>query len=917
MSDYRINLDGTWSFWKDNLKQYQPTELPTEYALQIQVPGAWQAQFENLRLDFGTAWYQRSFTLQNPFPAGHVLILHFGAVDSVARVWVNGSPAGGNELGYLPFELDITALVKSGGNTLTVQVEDLRENFDEVPHGKQSWYGPLSGIWQSVWLEQRPAQHIQSVRITATRRQVDVQARLSQPMHGQDRLDYRVVCDDGSVCAAGTSTSPDFMFIVPDPQMWEPEHPKLYRLEVQLRGGQEEHHWEEAFGFREIEVRDGVLMLNGRPLMLRAALDQDYHPHTICTPPSQEYIDSQIQAARDMGLNCLRVHIKVADPRYYEAADRLGLLIWTEIPNLRILSERGKHAMRATLDGMLERDWNHPSIIIWTIINENWGTNLTHDAAHRQWLVDTYRHLKATDPLRLVVDNSACGGNFHVETDIEDYHQYFAMPDHYQHWRAWVKSFGSRPAWTFTPALNGGEDWQALLADHWNEAPRPYAAEVTRTGKEALILSEFGNWGLPDLDRLEQCYGGQEPWWFETGMEWDEGVVYPHNARFRFHQYGLDRVFMDYAEMANASQELEFDALKYEIEQIRLQQAICGYVITEFSDVHWECNGLLDMCRNPKSFTARLNTINADDVIIPEWQRLAYAAGEAVTLPVHFSHYSQADLSGARLRWRLDGFDNLSGWVGEIRNARYTVQPVGEVNFTVPEVTSSQSAALVLEVVCPDGTVTASSRLMLYLLPLIQTGQHTLWSPVVSDGDITPQLLTAAGYKATPQQTQGSIAVVRELSGEVYNAVLNGGSAIWLADGTYNRPAFSLPWAIQPRAGTPLQGDWASSFGWIRPDSIFKRLPPTGGVVNFAFADLTPETVIRKIMPIDFSSRVYSGIFAGWLHLHAGLAAELPLGRGRLLICTFRLLENLGDHPMAAAMLQDMIDYLSVPAVQA
>jgi beta-galactosidase/beta-glucuronidase len=229
-----------------------------------------------------------------------------------------------------------------------------------------------------------------------------------------------------------------------------------------------------------------------------------------------------------MGLNCLRTHIKITDPRYYDAADRAGLLIWTELPNWQNLTEAAKQRARDTLAGMVERDWNHPSIVIWTIINENWGTDLGVNADHRAWLSQTYDYMKALDPHRLVVGNSACNGNFHVVTDILDFHNYYAIPDHYQNWRDWVADFAKRPDWAFAHSYGEIEEWRKLGGDFWQKGPRTHTPEVRTSGHEPLVVSEFGNWGLPDMAKLRAGYGGNDPWWFETGWERGGGVVYPH-----------------------------------------------------------------------------------------------------------------------------------------------------------------------------------------------------------------------------------------------------------------------------------------------------------------------------------------------------------------------------------------------------
>ncbi len=407
---------------------------------------------------------------------------------------------------------------------------------------------------------------------------------------------------------------------------------------------------EETFGFRTIETRSGMLLLNGEPLYLRAALDQDYYPELISTPPSYEYIEKEMRQALEMGFNCLRVHIKVADPRYYEAADRLGLLIWTELPNhARLMGLAPQHA-RETISGMVLRDWNHPSIIIWTIINENWGLDIT-DPEQRAWLAAEYHWLKGFDPTRLVVDNSACWGNAHVVTDIEDFHNYYAMPDHFNQWREWVAMFAKRPWWSFAHLYRNYPEVRQFMKDPWHAAERPPALEIERKGDEPLVVSEFGNWGLPDLEQLYAGYGGREPWWFETGHDWGEGVAYPHGIEERFRTFHLQRAFGSLKALIRASQRLQTQAFKYQIEEMRRHEAIQGYVVTEFTDVHWEANGVLDMHRNPKQVAEALPQFNADDVVFAQLNRTTYASGEDVRLRVFVSHYSGLSLDGCRVEW--------------------------------------------------------------------------------------------------------------------------------------------------------------------------------------------------------------------------------------------------------------------------
>ena len=282
------------------------------------------------------------------------------------------------------------------------------------------------------------------------------------------------------------------------------------------------------------------------------------------------------------------------DPRYYAVADRVGLLIWTELPNAGRLTAQARVRAEATLRGILERDGNHPSIFCWTILNENWGTDLVHSAEDRAWLRRTVDWLKAADPDRLVVDNSPIAPSFHLRSDLEDFHFYAAIPDHRRSWDGFVEALAARPAWTYGP---GGE--------------------VVRTGDEPLLCSEFGNWGLPDPQRLRGA-DDAEPWWFETGHDWGDGAAYPHGIENRFRAAGLERVFGSLGAFVEAAQWQQYRALKYQIETMRRQPALAGYVITEFTDCHWESNGLLDMRRNPRVFHDAFAAINAETVVVPQ-----------------------------------------------------------------------------------------------------------------------------------------------------------------------------------------------------------------------------------------------------------------------------------------------------------
>jgi beta-galactosidase/beta-glucuronidase len=203
--------------------------------------------------------------------------------------------------------------------------------------------------------------------------------RLSAAADRQFR--FEIIGPDGAALRTETipadGASVRHSLALTDVQPWSPDEPRLYTIKtILLADGREVDRRDETFGFRSFEAKDGYLHLNGAPLYLRGALDQDYYPDGFGAPPSVEMLEDQFRKAKAMGLNCLRCHIKVPDPRYYEVADRLGMLIWTEIPNIETFSPASAARLRTTMEGILERDRNHPSIVIWTLINEDWGTRL-------------------------------------------------------------------------------------------------------------------------------------------------------------------------------------------------------------------------------------------------------------------------------------------------------------------------------------------------------------------------------------------------------------------------------------------------------------------------------------------------------------------------------------------------------------
>lgn len=894
MQRQTLSLDGPWDFHFSG-----DTAVPLDSIATWRsavVPNPWQASFADLRDRQGRAWYRREVALPEGW-AGEPLVLRFGAVNYLARVYVNGTLAVEHEGGWLPFEAEVGGLVKPGTNEIAVEVVAPADDpaaypehpFAEIPFGKQSWYGPLGGIWQSVTLERRPADHLRGLRLHPSLADgtVRIEAALSRalPVAGELAVDVAspaggtiarvfVPVEAGALQAVATLT-------VPAPLPWSPDTPHLYRAAATLLvDGTPCDRREESFGFRSVSVRDGRIHLNGEPIFLRAALDQDYYPDGICTVPSEAFLEDQFRKAKALGLNCLRCHIKVPDPRYYAVADRVGLLIWTELPNVARLSERAKARLEATLAGILERDGNHPSIVCWTIINENWGTDLVHDAGQREWLSRTYRWLKAADPTRLVVDNSPLWPSYHVESDLEDYHFYANIPDHRGAWDGFVDRLASRREATYSPH-----------------------GDAVRSGREPVLCSEFGNWGLPHPAALADAEG-REPWWFETGHDWGDGVMYGHGIESRFRAAGLDRVFGSLDAFVEAAQWLQFRALKYQIEAMRRRPELAGYVITEFTDCHWECNGLLDMRRNPRAFHNVFPTVNADTVVVPEWRRVAYWAGEPVEVGLAAAHGRGDTVPAVELRWSLDA----AGQGGAERiDLAPGVVPGRPAVFTAPEVASPEIHRLEFEVATDSG-VLATNHLDLVVHPRREAPPRpvTVWA----EGTELRDRLAALGYTVTEEARDAAVLVATVLDPALVTAIREGARLVLLADRPGElQPVFPHFQSVRvlPRQGSPWLGAWASSFSWLRRSGPFAGLPG-GPLIDHAFDRVIPDHVIAGCTPWDFQARVHAGLVVGWVHKPVALLLEKDYGHGRLVATTFRLLRDApGADPTATALLDGLI----------
>ncbi|MFC1543748.1 sugar-binding domain-containing protein [Gemmatimonadota bacterium] len=424
-----MNLNGRWEY----AVAERGAPRPASWEGEIRVPFAVESRLSGVARRVSPdeqLWYRRSFQ-PPPLAAGERLLLHFGAVDWEARVWVNGTLAGEHRGGYDPFTFDVTgALRGTGRQELIVSVWDPTNEGDQ-PRGKQVlrprgiWYTAVTGIWQTVWLEPVPATYVRGLtivpdagegRLTVT---TDVDGAGADP---GERV-YVTVSAEGLIRAStgGVAGTP-LTLSIPEPRLWSPDDPFLYDLEVRLASGDVVTSYA---GLRSIDVRpdaDGFerLFLNGEPLFNYGLLDQGWWPDGLYTAPTDEALRYDPEITHRLGFNTIRKHVKVEPGRWYYHADRLGLLVWQDMPSGDNESPESRVRFAEELEHVVAARINHPSIIMWVPFNEGWGQHDTEAIAAR---------LKEMDPSRLV--NNASGWTDRGVGDLHDVHSYPgpAMPD--------------------------------------------------------------------------------------------------------------------------------------------------------------------------------------------------------------------------------------------------------------------------------------------------------------------------------------------------------------------------------------------------------------------------------------------------------------------------------------------------------
>ena len=505
-----MNLNGTWQFEMDPGRSGQDRKLYEADALsgEIIVPFCPESALSGVcYTDFIPAvWYRRVVEIPADKLTGRVF-LHFGAVDYKAIVYVNGKEVGSHTGGYVHFGFDVTDYVKAGENVVTVYAEDdARDGL--IASGKQCFayasqgchYTRTTGIWQTVWLEFTPKEYIRAVRLfpNAENGSVSFVAEVCGAGEFSAEAFFGGKTVGGFQCAANGQTVSGTIDLS-ETHLWDVGQGNLYDLTLTFGDDTVQSY----FGLRSVRLDDRRFLLNGRSVFMRLVLDQGFYPDGIYTAKDEAALVRDVELSMAAGFNGARLHEKVFEPRFLYHCDRMGYLVWGEYPNWG-LDYSDPRALAFMLQEWMEavtRDFNHPSIIGWCPFNETWDYD-----GRRQWdelLRTVYRATKAFDPTRPCIDTS---GNYHVETDIYDTHDYEQKTDvfreRYEKFAKeddlfdWHHDHGGAQIWRGEPVFiseYGGIRWAGENAVGWGYGEAPKTEEAFKQRYKGLTDTLLDN----------------------------------------------------------------------------------------------------------------------------------------------------------------------------------------------------------------------------------------------------------------------------------------------------------------------------------------------------------------------------------------------------------------------------------------
>ena len=556
------SLDGKWDFAFDDevvgIKQKWFNEFPKD--LEINVPFSYHTKLSGIERieEHNVVWYHKDVKYDDNLD-GKCLLLNFEGSDYFTKVWVNGEFVGEHRGGYTRFSLDITDQVVAcnGFASIVVRCEDYKDATQ--PRGKQTWlkepfgcwYHETNGLWKSVWSEVVSEIHLTSAKITPCFDEYNIEFELNlnryveghyakiEITYGDNLISESIIKLVRKTSNVKVDLNNDFDgFRV---HYWTPECPNIYDLKITLlKNSDVVEEIGSYFGFRSFHANKNCLLLNNNPVYLKLVLHQGYYRDGGLSAPNTEALLNDLKLAKDLGFNGIRMHQKIEDERFYYYADVLGMMIWCEMPSPYEFKDTTIDNLMVEWLDVVKQNYNHPSICVWVPINESWGVpRIVFDSTNQHLAESLYHVTKAYDKYRPTISND---GWEHVTSDIITLHNYTQSAEELYHFYA-----------DLLDMLNGN------YRVEYTQTRLPFANGYKYNG-QPVVLSEFAGIGYQN--------GSDEGWGYGDKVKSSEAYV---------------------------------NRLASLVAAVRKIDGICGFCITQLSDVEQEINGLLDYDREPKA----------------------------------------------------------------------------------------------------------------------------------------------------------------------------------------------------------------------------------------------------------------------------------------------------------------------------
>ncbi len=896
----RASLDGSWDFYPG---PYGLEELDAVEPVPIAVPGLWETQ-GFLDLD-GLAWYRRRFTLDD---VSGGWTLRFGAVMDFAEVYLNGHPVGSNEAPVTPFDRDAAPLLLAGENEVAVRVFDPSLDDPEhvrMAHGKQGWanhvfpsrpslYMTYGGIWQPVTLRRHGTVVIADVFVNSDPDDLHVLVQLENRAASGEAVATRLGVRTLGRAEERTATVPPGGRVTVDVALgtttaarWSPDEPFLHELDLDAWTAEGPSDTATIrYGLRTVRIDGHRMLINDTPFRMKSVLVQGFRADGLYAEGGREQIRTEIEAARALGFNMLRLHIKAFDPTYLDLCDEMGMLLHCDIPVAEpiVHEEMGgdsvltRRAVAAAV-AQVRRDRNHPSVVLWSAMNEICDGRREARAwpQYESFARTLYATMHAEDPSRPIIENDW------VEPDPDEVYE--------------------------SPVLTA--HWYGRLHRDYLEKLERQSRRWAGTGRP-FFVSEFGDWGLPEMPLL-----ADPPFW-------DPRAVHAAGLADSLWPATIGR-------FARETQRYQGISDRLQAEVFRRHDGIGGYCLTELTDVPFELNGVLDLHHRPKTLAAP-EILRSNQTVLPmlELQTLVAGSGETLRAPLHVANDGPA-MAGASVEVRFGdavsaiGIEDLLAvdasdlpaslvedrFLDEVAMVQlgdlpaYRAVTCGIVTVTAPEVPGNHD--LVLRLVAAGGEPVAENR---YPVHVVARREAAVPVRVLRPGRGEAALAAvgavpgALGPVVVPEGALDSVA-----GAAVEEALARGDVVIVLAQEAAAAVHYPMPTTLEQ-----LETAWGSTvFRFTTDHGALPSLPRRNLLVG-EDSTIHAHTIVASIdgrpfpdTPVVIAYKPFPGALTGTV------VGSHAVEAGRLVVCQYRLEEGaLAGDVAARSILADLVRWVAV-----